>query len=119
MGQIRDAFARIYRQYKVDGLPGSGAHQPAKSEIRALGHLIETVTGASGVSAYAAAVANGFAGTEEEWLNRPVEVAEAAAAVALAAAAQADALRNVLGQWVPPGATMNMGTPINLLLAGE
>jgi hypothetical protein len=35
------------------------------------------------------------------------------------ATARANALTAVLSAWVPPGAVMNMGSPINLLLAGE
>ena len=47
------------------------------------------------------------------------EAAQPAITEAEAATARADALAGVLHLWVPPGATMNMGSPINLLLAGE
>lgn len=41
MGEIADRFAEAWRDYTVDGVPGSGAHDPAKGEIRALGDLLD------------------------------------------------------------------------------
>jgi hypothetical protein len=41
MGEISSAFAQAFRDYEVNGVPSAGAHDPVKSEIRALGVLIE------------------------------------------------------------------------------
>lgn len=42
MGTITDQFANVYRDYNTDGVPASGAHEPVKSEIRALGAALES-----------------------------------------------------------------------------
>lgn len=47
MGTVADAFANIYRDWATDGLPASGANEPEKAEIRALGELIESMFGVS------------------------------------------------------------------------
>lgn len=41
MGTIDTAFKAAFRDYNTDGVPGSGAKQPAKSDLRALGGTIE------------------------------------------------------------------------------
>lgn len=41
MGTIVDGFNTTYRDYSTAGVPSSGAHEPAKAEIRALGASIE------------------------------------------------------------------------------
>ena len=41
MGAIPDALSAAFRDYVIDGVPGSGANKPRKSEIRALGAVIE------------------------------------------------------------------------------
>lgn len=47
MGNIRDAFETVWRDYVTAGVPASGDHEPVKSEIRAIGATIETAFGAS------------------------------------------------------------------------
>lgn len=42
MGAVADAFNLAFRDYVVDGVPGSGLNDPDKSEARALGGLLET-----------------------------------------------------------------------------
>jgi hypothetical protein len=42
MGEVADAFNTAFRDYVVEGVPGSGPNPPDKSEARALGALIET-----------------------------------------------------------------------------
>lgn len=46
MGNIYDAFKLAFRDYATDGVPASGAHEPVKSEIRALGLSLETALAA-------------------------------------------------------------------------
>jgi hypothetical protein len=47
MGAITDALAAAFRDYVTTGVPASGAHEPVKSEIRALGPLIESAIGST------------------------------------------------------------------------
>jgi hypothetical protein len=42
-GEIADEAARVFRDYVIDGDPSSPRHWPAKSEIRALFALVDTV----------------------------------------------------------------------------
>ena len=41
MGTIASAFNTAFRDYNTDGVAASGAKQPAKSDLRALGGTIE------------------------------------------------------------------------------
>ncbi len=50
MGEITDRFASAFRDYVTDGVPSSGAHEPVKSEIRAIGQVIETALSSVGAS---------------------------------------------------------------------
>lgn len=45
MGVFTDAIAAAFRDFVTAGVPGSGDHEPVKSEIRALGPLIEAMIG--------------------------------------------------------------------------
>lgn len=45
MGSIRDAISRIWRDHSMAGVAASGKHEPLKSEIRALGPVIEAAIG--------------------------------------------------------------------------
>lgn len=45
MGIIATTFASVYRDYVTDGVPSSGENDPAKSEIRGIGTLIESTLG--------------------------------------------------------------------------
>lgn len=45
MGSITDGFASAFRDYVSDGVPASGPNEPAKSEVRAIGPLIEAAIG--------------------------------------------------------------------------
>lgn len=45
MASITEAFATVFRDYVTDGVPASGENEPVKSEIRAIGPLIETAIG--------------------------------------------------------------------------
>jgi len=49
MGDIVIRFATAFRDYSVQGVPASGAYEPDKAQIRAIGAAIET--GLSAVSA--------------------------------------------------------------------
>lgn len=49
MGTIVDNFGSVYRDYETDGVPGSGEHEPVKSEIRGLGAIIEATIGTVGL----------------------------------------------------------------------
>jgi hypothetical protein len=42
MGAISDAFAEAWRNYVSENVPASGEHEPIKSDIRAIGTLIES-----------------------------------------------------------------------------
>ena len=55
MGEIRDQFNVVYRDYETDGVPSSGLHEPEKADIRALGTVIENGTAASAADAAASA----------------------------------------------------------------
>ena len=50
MGTISDQFDRAYRDYAMDGVPSSGLHEVKKSDVRAIGPLIEGALGAIGLS---------------------------------------------------------------------
>lgn len=41
MGVITDLFARIFRDFVIEGIPSSGINEPDKAEIRSLGASIE------------------------------------------------------------------------------
>lgn len=41
MPTLSEQFATIFRDFETDGVPASGEHEPAKSDIRALGTQIE------------------------------------------------------------------------------
>ncbi|WP_354192827.1 SGNH/GDSL hydrolase family protein [Aquamicrobium terrae] len=45
MGQIADAFRHAFRDFVTDGVPASGKNNPAKSEIRPIGQMIEQAIG--------------------------------------------------------------------------
>lgn len=49
MGEIKDQFASVYRDFSVDGVAASGVNEPLKSELRALGPLIEQAIGTMGL----------------------------------------------------------------------
>jgi lysophospholipase L1-like esterase len=51
MGLITDRFATAWRDYVTENVPASGAFEPVKSEIRALGPLIETAVSTAGLGA--------------------------------------------------------------------
>lgn len=48
MGTIRDQFSSAFRDYALDGVPASGAHDVVKADVRALGTTIENVLSAIG-----------------------------------------------------------------------
>jgi len=59
MGQITDDGNQAFRDYVTDGVPSSGAHEPVKSDIRALFDLVDsTVAGVGGGSSGAVTVYN-------------------------------------------------------------
>lgn len=41
MGTISDSFGEAYRNFNIDGVPSSGDYEPDKSDIRAIGPVIE------------------------------------------------------------------------------
>jgi len=45
MGEITDRFLSAWRYWNTDGVPASGAHQPSKEEIQAIGAVLEAVIG--------------------------------------------------------------------------
>lgn len=51
MGNITTAIASAFRDFVTDGVASSGAHEPIKADIRALGPLIETAIGNAGLGA--------------------------------------------------------------------
>lgn len=51
MGTITDSIAAAFRDFVSDGIPSSGIHEPLKSDVRALGPLIETAIGSAGLGA--------------------------------------------------------------------
>lgn len=51
MGNITDAFAGAFRDYVTEGVPASGENEPVKSEIRAIGPLIESALSNIGLGA--------------------------------------------------------------------
>lgn len=51
MGTITDSIALVFRDFVSEGIPSSGIHDPPKSEIRAIGPLIETAIGNAGLGA--------------------------------------------------------------------
>lgn len=72
MGTISTTGRSVFRDYVVEGAPGSGRNRPIKADIRALFDLIDALTvvpGPSGESAYQLAVDNGFVGTVGAWLT--------------------------------------------------
>lgn len=46
--ELEDVFANAFRDYVTDGIPGSGAHRPRKSDARALATAIDTAIAAPG-----------------------------------------------------------------------
>ncbi|MBU6189537.1 MAG: DUF1565 domain-containing protein [Betaproteobacteria bacterium] len=52
MGEIRDQFSYVYRDFETDGIPSSGLHEVEKADVRALAGVIEDE-----VAVYAAAAA--------------------------------------------------------------
>lgn len=50
MGMITDGFATAFRDYVTAGVPATGEHDPVKSEIRAIGPLIESALGDIGLA---------------------------------------------------------------------
>lgn len=48
MGAVADAFAEAFRDFVAAGIPASGAYEPEKALIRAIGPLIETVAASAG-----------------------------------------------------------------------
>ncbi|TDR34657.1 sialate O-acetylesterase [Aquamicrobium defluvii] len=50
MGQIADAFKQAFRDFVTDGVPASGKNNPRKSEVRAIGPVVEEVIGEIEVS---------------------------------------------------------------------
>jgi hypothetical protein len=50
MGTITDAIAEVWRDYVTEGLPATGAAEPDKSEIRALGPIIEAAMSSVGLA---------------------------------------------------------------------
>lgn len=51
MASITEAFATVFRDYVTDGVPASGENEPAKSEIRAIGPVIESALSTIGIGA--------------------------------------------------------------------
>lgn len=51
MAAIAQGFATAFRDFVVDGVASSGAHEPIKSEIRAIGPIIESALGTIGFGA--------------------------------------------------------------------
>jgi hypothetical protein len=49
MGQIKTDADQAFRDYITDGVPGSGAHEPVKSDIRALMALVDALVGEAGL----------------------------------------------------------------------
>lgn len=76
MGVITDRFNSAFRDYATAGVPSSGAHEPVKSEIRAIGPAVE--------SAIAQISAAGLADiTKDTKANLDADLAHAAGTVAL------------------------------------
>ena len=69
MAEIADGFANAWREFTVPGVPASGPHDPIKSDIRAVGALIEqALSGAVAGIVYYATGAERVADTA----NQPV-----------------------------------------------
>lgn len=84
MGTIAESFVSVFRDYVTAGVPASGAHEPVKSEIRAIGPVIESAIGTIGL----AALVDVVKATRAD-LN--ADLAHAAATVALVYADATDA----------------------------
>lgn len=66
MGAVQNAFDLAFRDYVLNGVPGSGANEPIKAEIRAIGAVIEQFIGTVGVSdSIYETVADGIAATTD------------------------------------------------------
>lgn len=48
MGRIADAFNETFRDFITEGVPASGAYEPAKAAIRAIGELLDLEIGGGG-----------------------------------------------------------------------
>lgn len=94
MGAITDAIATTWRDYVTDGVPASGENEPGKSEIRAIGPIIEAAIGA--------AVLGGVAVTKDTRAHLNADLAWAADSVALVYADPTDANNDL---YIKVGAT--------------
>lgn len=56
MGRIIDQFANAFRDFAIEGIPTSGLRDVVKSEVRAIGPLIESSLGAVGMGTLVSAV---------------------------------------------------------------
>ncbi|MGJ8477241.1 SGNH/GDSL hydrolase family protein [Sphingobium yanoikuyae] len=66
MGIIKDAFDLAFRDSVTAGVPGTGANEPIKSEVRSIGPAIEQMLSASGIaSAIYPTTAAGIAATTD------------------------------------------------------
>ena len=63
MGNIKDAFDLAFREFVTAGVPGTGANEPDKSEIRAIGSVIEQFLIAAGITTIYETTAAGLAST--------------------------------------------------------
>lgn len=51
MGEIKDKYASVFRDFSTDGVESSGDHEPVKSEIREIGPMLETAIGNAALGA--------------------------------------------------------------------
>jgi hypothetical protein len=56
MSDITDQFLRAFRDFETDGLPSSGLHEVVKSDVRAIGPLIDQALGFAGLAALVSVV---------------------------------------------------------------
>ena len=112
MGNITTAIASAFRDFVTDGVAASGVHEPVKSDVRALGPLIEAAIGAAGLGALV-----GVTKTTKALLE--ADLAHAAETVALVYADATDANNDLYvktgasgaGSWTNTGA-------LNLIVEG-
>lgn len=50
MGAVQDAINLAFRDYVTEGVPASGAHEPRKFDIRAVGSVIEQLLAVGGIA---------------------------------------------------------------------
>lgn len=63
MGAVQDAINLAFRDFVTEGVPASGAHEPRKVDIRAVGSVIEQLLAATGAGTIYETTAAGIAAT--------------------------------------------------------